>query len=131
MAEIMTVPLTRPRPISASCAAMTEFAEHPLQGSGARAADEATVHNTVVDIDADGNEHKNRRPARRAGRAAVAAALLITFASITGMLIFWEIFGRQINPVFGSYQGAIAVAFWDLLVTGQLWAALSTACGRS
>ena len=40
------------------------------------------------------------------------------------MLIFWEIFGRQINPVFGSYPSAIAVAFWDLLVTGQLWAAL-------
>ena len=48
----------------------------------------------------------------------------ITFASITGMLILWEIFGRQINPVFGSYPSAIAVAFWDLLVTGQLWAAL-------
>ena len=49
---------------------------------------------------------------------------LITFGSITGMLILWEIFGRQINPVFGSYPSAIAVAFWDLLVTGQLWAAL-------
>ena len=49
---------------------------------------------------------------------------LITFGSIAGMLIFWEIFGRQINPVFGSYPSAIAVAFWELLESGQLWAAL-------
>ncbi len=49
---------------------------------------------------------------------------LITFASIAAVLIFWEIVGRQINPVFGSYPTAIAVAFWELLVTGQLWAAL-------
>jgi len=48
----------------------------------------------------------------------------ITLTSITAVLIFWEIFGRQINPVFGSYPSAIAVAFWELLVTGQLWAAL-------
>ena len=40
------------------------------------------------------------------------------------MLILWEIFGRRINPVFGSYPSAIAVAFWDLAVTGQLWSAL-------
>jgi len=49
---------------------------------------------------------------------------LITFASIAAVLIFWEIVGRQINPVFGSYPTAIAVAFWELLVTGQLWTAL-------
>jgi NitT/TauT family transport system permease protein len=48
----------------------------------------------------------------------------ITFASVTGMIILWEIFGRQVNPVFGSYPSAIAVAFWDLLVSGQLWTAL-------
>ena len=49
---------------------------------------------------------------------------IITSSSITGMLILWEIFGRQINPVFGSYPVAIAVAFWELLESGQLWAAL-------
>jgi len=49
---------------------------------------------------------------------------LITSGSITVMLLLWEIFGRQVNPVFGSYPSAIAVAFWDLLVSGQLWAAL-------
>jgi ABC-type nitrate/sulfonate/bicarbonate transport system permease component len=49
---------------------------------------------------------------------------LITFASVFGILILWEIFGRQVNPVFGSYPSAIAVAFWELLVSGQLWTAL-------
>ena len=45
---------------------------------------------------------------------------VITLASIAIMLILWEIFGRRVNPVFGSYPSAIAVAFWELLVTGQL-----------
>lgn len=49
---------------------------------------------------------------------------LITLASVACLLIFWEIFGRDVNPVFGSYPSAIAVAFWDLVVTGQLWSAL-------
>jgi len=48
----------------------------------------------------------------------------ITTMSIVCVLILWEIFGRDINPVFGSYPSAIAVAFWDLLVTGQLQSAL-------
>jgi NitT/TauT family transport system permease protein len=48
----------------------------------------------------------------------------ITCTSIACVLILWEIFGRQINPVFGSYPSAIAVAFWELLVTGQLGSAL-------
>ena len=49
---------------------------------------------------------------------------VITLASISFVLILWEIFGRRINPVFGSYPSAIAVAFWDLAITGQLWSAL-------
>ncbi|MGB8044328.1 MAG: ABC transporter permease, partial [Pseudolabrys sp.] len=49
---------------------------------------------------------------------------VITLASIAVVLILWEIFGRRVNPVFGSYPTAIAVAFWDLAVSGQLWSAL-------
>jgi NitT/TauT family transport system permease protein len=49
---------------------------------------------------------------------------VITLASVVCLLILWEIFGRQINPIFGSYPSAIAVAFWELLVSGQLWKAL-------
>src|ERR1700688_1478940 len=49
---------------------------------------------------------------------------LITLASVGCLLILWEIFGRRINPVFGSYPSAIAVAFWELLRSGQLGLAL-------
>ena len=49
---------------------------------------------------------------------------VITVASVAVVLIIWEIFGRQINPVFGSYPTAIAAAFWELLISGQLGAAL-------
>src|SRR5947207_5962183 len=49
---------------------------------------------------------------------------LITLGSLAVLLGLWEIFGRDINPVFGSYPSAIAVAFWDLARTGKLWAAL-------
>jgi NitT/TauT family transport system permease protein len=48
----------------------------------------------------------------------------ITCTSVVCMLLLWEIFGRDVNPVFGSYPSAIAVAFWDLLRTGQLGSAL-------
>jgi NitT/TauT family transport system permease protein len=49
---------------------------------------------------------------------------LITTISVGGLIAIWEIFGRDINPVFGSYPSAIAVAFWELLKTGTLWKAL-------
>jgi ABC-type nitrate/sulfonate/bicarbonate transport system permease component len=48
----------------------------------------------------------------------------ITLLSVAGLLLVWEIFGRQINPVFGSYPSAIAEAFWELLRSGQLGSAL-------
>ena len=48
----------------------------------------------------------------------------ITLISIVCLLALWEIFGRDINPVFGSYPSAIAIAFWELLSTGQLTSAL-------
>ena len=49
---------------------------------------------------------------------------VITLISISVALALWEIFGRRVNPVFGSYPSAIAVAFWELAVSGQLWSAL-------
>ena len=48
----------------------------------------------------------------------------ITLTSIVCALILWEIFGRRVNPIFGSYPSAIAVAFWDLARSGQLTEAL-------
>jgi len=48
----------------------------------------------------------------------------ITVGSLIVALAIWEIFGSQINPIFGSYPTAIAEAFWNLTVSGKLGAAL-------
>ena len=66
----------------------------------------------------DARNRRSRSAARcRAGRSRSL--------SVAGMLVLWEIFGRHVNPVFGSYPSAIAVAFWELLRSGQLGSALS------
>jgi len=57
-------------------------------------------------------------PTRRVPRWAVTVVSLIV------MLTAWEFFGRQVNPIFGSYPTAIAEAFWDLVLSGKLAAAL-------
>jgi ABC-type nitrate/sulfonate/bicarbonate transport system permease component len=49
---------------------------------------------------------------------------VITVGSLVVLLGAWEILGRDINPVFGSYPSAIAEAFWQLARTGKLWTAL-------
>jgi ABC-type nitrate/sulfonate/bicarbonate transport system permease component len=49
---------------------------------------------------------------------------LVTAASIIVILIFWEVFGRDINPIFGSYPSAIFEAFLTLLRNGKLAVAL-------
>ena len=35
------------------------------------------------------------------------------------VLLLWEIFGRQVNPLFLSYPSAIARAFWQVLASGE------------
>jgi NitT/TauT family transport system permease protein len=49
---------------------------------------------------------------------------LITLTSVICALVLWEIFGRRINPIFGSYPSAIVEAFWELARSGQLASAL-------
>jgi ABC-type nitrate/sulfonate/bicarbonate transport system permease component len=48
----------------------------------------------------------------------------ITSLSVAVLLGVWEFFGRDVNPVFGSFPSAIALAFVELVWTGQLGAAL-------
>jgi len=50
---------------------------------------------------------------------------LITCLSLAAVLSLWEFFGRDINPLFGSYPSAILEASWDMTRSGQLPAALA------
>ncbi|MGB8107481.1 MAG: ABC transporter permease [Pseudolabrys sp.] len=77
----------------------------------------------MVDI-ANRQEKAAAAPQAQSAERKPLPRWVITLASIAIMLILWEIFGRRINPVFGSYPSAIAVAFWELAVSGQLWSAL-------
>lgn len=47
----------------------------------------------------------------------------ITAISVVAMLIFWEIAGRQVNPLFASYPSAIVVKMVQLSLDGRLWEA--------
>ena len=49
---------------------------------------------------------------------------VITLLSLAVLIGAWEFFGRDVNPVFGSYPSAIGMAFVELVRTGQLGAAL-------
>jgi NitT/TauT family transport system permease protein len=49
---------------------------------------------------------------------------IITLSSVAILTLLWEWFGRDINPVFGSYPSAIAEAFWELVQSGKLAAAM-------
>ncbi|MBI1200921.1 MAG: ABC transporter permease subunit [Rhodopseudomonas sp.] len=62
------------------------------------------------------------RPKLRARRAVPSWA--ITVATIGLLIALWEYFGRDVNPIFGSYPSAIAAAGWDMLRTGELGAAM-------
>jgi NitT/TauT family transport system permease protein len=49
---------------------------------------------------------------------------VITTMSVVVLLGVWEFFGRDVNPVFGSYPSQIALAFVDLARSGKLTTAL-------
>jgi len=66
----------------------------------------------------------NRETPPRAAVRRPVPRWVITTGSTACVLILWEIFGRDINPVFGSYPSAIAVAFWHLVQSGELASAL-------
>lgn len=58
------------------------------------------------------------RSRRGVPRWAVTVGTLVVF------LAFWEYFGRDVNPIFGSYPSAIFDAFVDLVRNGKLGVAL-------
>jgi ABC-type nitrate/sulfonate/bicarbonate transport system permease component len=73
----------------------------------------------MIDRSPAANDTGDVAPARRS-----VPRWAVTVASITVLLILWEIFGRDINPIFGSYPSAIFAAFLTLLHNGKLGTAL-------
>jgi NitT/TauT family transport system permease protein len=70
---------------------------------------------------------------RRAASGEISAAAparrrvprwVVTVAALVVLLAFWEYFGRDINPIFGSYPSAIFAAFIELVRNGKLVTAL-------
>jgi ABC-type nitrate/sulfonate/bicarbonate transport system permease component len=72
---------------------------------------------------------EHRTAADEMGKLTEARRLMprwmITLAALCVFLAFWEFFGRQINPIFGSYPSAIFVAFIELVRNGKLATALA------
>src|ERR1700730_1946745 len=74
----------------------------------------------------DGDTQADGAAPEESGRAGrVVPKWVITLGSVTFLVAAWEWFGRDINPVFGSYPSAIAEAFWELVQSGKLAAAMS------
>src|SRR3954463_3870999 len=67
-------------------------------------------------------------PAEAKPRRAVPS-WVITVGSLVVLLGAWEVFGRDINPVFGSYPSAIAEAARQLAGPGRLWPPLLDTLG--
>jgi NitT/TauT family transport system permease protein len=79
----------------------------------------------MVDIVDPGNARAQTADEAAARPRRPVPSWVITIGSLVALLGAWEIFGRDINPVFGSYPSAIAEAGWELARTGKLWTALS------
>jgi NitT/TauT family transport system permease protein len=60
----------------------------------------------------------------RADRRRRVPGWVITVASVVLVVLAWEFFGRDVNPVFGSYPTAILEAAEALARSGKLWTAL-------
>ena len=73
----------------------------------------------IVDRQTAADEGRaDRRGTRGRPRWAVTTVALIV------LLLLWEYFGRDINPIFGSYPSAIFTAFVALVRNGKLGVAL-------
>jgi len=64
-----------------------------------------------------------RARAHRRGFGASVPSSVITIASLVIMLVFWETFGREINPIFASYPSEIFKAGVTMVEDGELFEA--------
>lgn len=67
---------------------------------------------------------KEREKGERPRRAPVPS-WVITVAAVVVFLALWQLLGRHVNPMFGSYPTAIVAAGIDLARSGKLASALS------
>jgi NitT/TauT family transport system permease protein len=52
-------------------------------------------------------------------------ALLVRLVSLAVFLTVWELYGRSVNPILFTYPTAVAEAFAELAVSGELWTYLA------
>jgi NitT/TauT family transport system permease protein len=53
----------------------------------------------------------------------------IRVTSVVAFFIFWEVFGRDVDPLFMTYPTAIIVAFRDMIASGELLSAVIATMG--
>jgi NitT/TauT family transport system permease protein len=78
----------------------------------------------MVDVTSQDMRMNGAAPRARTWSTKAIPSWLVTVATIGSLLLLWELFGRGVNPVFGSYPSAIAAAGWEMLLSGELGSAL-------
>ena len=79
----------------------------------------------MVDITGQDMVVTKANVARRRFRGLSAVpSWIITTSAVVAVLLLWQYFGHNVNPIFGSYPTAIAAAAWDMTRSGELGAAL-------
>jgi ABC-type nitrate/sulfonate/bicarbonate transport system permease component len=78
---------------------------------------DAVVENVVPDVEEIGPPPPSRRNA------------IVRLVSVVGVLLGWEVFGRQIEPLFMSYPTAISTSAFEMIRSGELPAAFLDSLG--
>jgi NitT/TauT family transport system permease protein len=78
---------------------------------------DVAVEDTAPDVEEIGPPPRNNRNA------------IIRLVSVVGVLVAWEVFGRQIEPLFMSYPTAIATSAFEMIRSGELPAAFLDSLG--
>jgi NitT/TauT family transport system permease protein len=73
--------------------------------------------NTTVPQETTQAAPERAAPARRVNLAPT----LIRLGSLVVVLVAWEIYGRSVNPILFTYPTAVASAFVELTLSGELW----------
>ena len=124
--EIMTVPLARPRPDLGHGARHCRNSPTPATRSGARCTTTSNGALRTWPISPTRTDGACRTQRARLRRRAPAAAALGRHADLAlrRCCCCGKSSAAEVNPIFGSYPSAIAEAFWQLLVSGELGRAL-------